>query len=189
MRKNRIALSRADLRVIVASAVTGLATSALAHTTLEYPVASAGQGYKATFRIGHGCGASPTRQIVVDIPPGVQGAQPMPKPGWQLEVTRAKLATPYTRHGRVVSEDVVRIAWTAKTAEDMLPNAHYDEFLLVATLPARPGTVYWPVQQVCEQGRHDWTDIPKPGQKPKDLKSPAPALEIMPAAGGAGHAH
>ena len=166
-----------------------LVTSALAHTTLEYPVASAGQTYKATFKVGHGCGESPTRQIVVDIPAGVQGAKPMPKPGWLLEVTRAKLAKPYTSHGRAVSEDVVRITWTARTEQDMLPNAHYDEFVLVATLPAQAGTLYWPVQQVCPQGRHDWTDIPKPGQKPGELKSPAAALEVMPAAAGTGHAH
>lgn len=166
-----------------------LAASAMAHTALEYPVATAGQAYKATFKIGHGCGESPTRQIVVDIPAGVQGAKPMPKPGWQLEVTREKLAKPYTSHGRVVSEDVARITWTAKTAEDMLPNAHYDEFVLTGTLPMRPGMLYWPVQQVCAQGRHDWTDIPRPGQKPGELQSPAPALETMPAAQGSGHAH
>jgi uncharacterized protein YcnI len=166
-----------------------LATSAMAHTALEYPVATAGQVYKASFKIGHGCGESPTRQIVVDIPAGVQGVKPMPKPGWQLEVTREKLAKPYTSHGRQVSEDVARISWTAKTAEDMLPNAHYDEFVLTGTLPQRAGMLYWPVQQVCEQGRHDWTEIPRPGQKASDLKSPAPALETMPAAQGAGHAH
>ena len=175
--------------LILALAASLLATPALAHTALEYPVASAGQAYKATFKIGHGCGASPTRQIVVDIPAGVQGARPMPKPGWQLDITRAKLATPYTSHGRTITEDVTRISWTAKTPEDMLPNAHYDEFVLMGTLPARPGTIYWPVQQVCEQGRHDWTEIPRPGQKASDLKSPAAALEIMPAAGAVGHAH
>jgi uncharacterized protein YcnI len=56
--------------------------SASAHTVLEYQVATAGKSYKATFKVGHGCGASPTRQIVVDLPAGVQGAKPMPKPGW-----------------------------------------------------------------------------------------------------------
>jgi len=168
-------------------AALGLAASA--HTVLEYQVASAGQSYKATFKVGHGCGVSPTRQIVVDIPAGVQGAKPMPKPGWRLEVTRAKLAQPYTSHGRTISEDVTRISWTAKTAEDMLPNGHYDEFVLLGTLPAQAGMMYWPVQQVCEQGRLDWTEVPKPGQKLSDVKSPAAALEIMPSAGAAGHSH
>ena len=166
----------------------GLGAGASAHTVLEYPVATAGQSYKATFKVGHGCGASPTRQIVVNIPAGVQGAKPMPKPGWRLEVLREKLAQPYSSHGRTVSEDVTRISWTAKTADDMLPNGHYDEFVLVGTLPQQAGMMYWPVQQICEQGRMDWTEVPRPGQALSELKSPAAVLELMPGAAGA-HAH
>jgi uncharacterized protein YcnI len=49
--------------------------------------------------------------------------------------------------------------------------------------------MYWPVQQLCEQGRQDWTEIPKPGQKLSDLKSPAAMLEVMLSAGEAVHAH
>ena len=177
------------IRTAACAAILGLAALAQAHTVLEYQVATAGQSYKATFKVGHGCGASPTRQIAVDIPAGVQGAKPMPKAGWRLEVTREKLAKPYTSHGRTVTEDVTRISWTAKTAEDMLPNGHYDEFVLVGTLTGQPGLMYWPVQQLCEQGRMDWTEVPKPGQKLSDLKSPAALLEIMPGAGAAGHAH
>jgi uncharacterized protein YcnI len=169
--------------------LASLSLGASAHTVLEYQVATAGQSYKATFKVGHGCGASPTRQIVVDIPAGVQGAKPMPKAGWRLDVTREKLAQPYTSHGRTVTDDVTRISWTAKTADDMLPNAHYDEFVLVGTLPKQAGMMYWPVQQLCEQGRMDWTETPKPGQKLSDLKSPAAALELMPSDGAGGHNH
>ena len=173
---------------LLCALLAAMSLAASAHTVLEYPVATAGQSYKATFKVGHGCGTSSTRQIVVDIPAGVQGAKPMPKTGWRLEVSRDKLAKPYTSHGRTVTEDVTRISWTAKTADDMLPNGHYDEFVLVGTLPEQAGTMYWPVQQVCEQGRMDWTDTPQPGQKLSDLKSPAAVLELMPGAGGA-HAH
>lgn len=173
-------------RLLAASALA-MGSWASAHTVLEYQVATAGQSYKATFKVGHGCGASPTRQIVVLIPPGVRGAKPMPKAGWRLEVTREKLATPYTSHGRTVTEDVSRISWTAKTAEDMLPNGHYDEFVLAGTLPQQAGTMYWPVQQLCEQGRNDWTEVPQPGQKLSDLKAPAAMLEIMPGTGGHHH--
>lgn len=168
---------------------SALFVSASAHVVLEYQVAPAASSYKATFKVGHGCGASPTRQIVVDIPPGVRGARPMPKPGWALEVQRDKLAQPYTSHGRSVAEDVVRITWTARTADDMLPSAHYDEFVVVATTPEQAGTVYWPVRQVCTEGRSDWTEVPRPGQKLSDLKSPAAALEILPGGGASGHNH
>jgi uncharacterized protein YcnI len=177
------------LCAMLAALGMSLGLGASAHTVLEYQVATAGQSYKATFKVGHGCGASPTRQIVVEIPSGVQGAKPMPKAGWRLEVTREKLAQPYTSHGRSITEDVTRISWAAKTADDMLPNGHYDEFVLVGTLPDQAGVMYWPVQQICEQGRQDWTEVPKPGQKLSDLKSPAAVLEVMPSAGAAAHAH
>ncbi|KQT12441.1 YcnI family copper-binding membrane protein [Ramlibacter sp. Leaf400] len=165
------------------------APAALAHVSLEYQVAPADAGYKAAFKIGHGCGASPTRQVSVTIPAGVTGAKPMPKPGWSLEIERAKLAQPLTSHGRTVTEDVVRVTWTARTAADMLPNDQYDEFVLVARTPAKAGTIYWPVSQVCENGRLDWVDVPRDGRPAADLKSPAAALEILPAAGGGGHRH
>lgn len=167
----------------------GLFGSASAHVVLEYQVAPAGASYKASFKVGHGCGASPTRQIAVDIPAGMRGARPMPKPGWALEVQREKLAQPYTSHGRSITEDVVRITWTARTPDDMLASAHYDEFVLVAQAPEQAGTVYWPVRQACAEGRNDWTDVPKAGQKLSDLKSPAAALEILPTGGGAAHHH
>lgn len=175
-------------KCLMASTIA-LCSAAQAHTVLEYQVATAGQSYKATFKVGHGCGQSPTRQIVVDIPVGVQGAKPMPKPGWRLEVTREKLAKPYSSHGRMVTDDVTRISWTAKTADDMLPNGHYDEFVLVGTLPDQAGVMYWPVQQLCEQGRQDWTQVPQAGQSLGDLKSPAAALDIMPVAQSGGHNH
>ena len=162
---------------------------AAAHVVLEYQVAPAGSSYKATFKVTHGCGASPTRQMVLTIPAGVRGARPMPKPGWALEIVREKLAQHFTSHGRTITEDVTRVTWTARSRDDMLASAHYDEFVLAAQLPAEPGTLWWPVQQVCEEGRADWTEVPRPGQKPADLKSPAAMLEILPAGPAAGHKH
>lgn len=179
---------KTDLRPLIASmALLGL--TAQAHVTLDYPVATAGQSYKATFKIGHGCGASPTRVVEVSIPAGVRGAKPMPKPGWTLEVTREKLAQPYQSHGRSVSEDTTRIRWTAKTEADMLPSGFYDEFVLVGTLPAQAGLLYWPVLQQCVQGQMAWHETPAKGQTWGELQSPAAPLELMPAAGSGTHTH
>jgi uncharacterized protein YcnI len=185
--RNRLAPAAFGL---AAAALLALATgTASAHVVLEYPVALAGASYKATFKVGHGCGTSATRQISVVIPAGVQGAKPMPKAGWALEVTRAPLAKPYKDHGRNVTEDVVRITWTAKTPDDYLPNAYYDEFSLQAKLPGTAAPLYWPVSQVCVEGRMDWTDVPAAGQPMQTLKSPAALLELMPAEGGGAHNH
>ena len=160
-----------------------------AHVALEYQVANASSYYKATFKVGHGCGTSAIKQIVVTIPSGVQGAKPMPKAGWTLDITREKLAVPITDYGRPVTEDVSRITWTAKTPADYLQNAWFDEFVLQAKLPVKAGTMYWPVSQICEEGRVDWSQTPSAGQKLSDLKSPAAMLEIMPASGAGEHKH
>lgn len=176
-------LNRLAATTVLAAATASLSLSAQAHVTLEYQVAPAGSSYKASFKVGHGCGASPTRQIVVDVPAGMRGARPMPKAGWTLDVQRGKPVA------GAAAEDVVRITWTAKTEQDMLSSAHYDEFVLVATAPQQAGTLYWPVRQICAEGRSDWVEIPQAGQPLSALKSPAAALEILPGAGAAGHQH
>ena len=179
-------MTRHLLPLFAALALLSQATQA--HVTLEYPVATAGQGYKATFKIAHGCGSSPTRVVEVDIPAGGRGAKPPPQPGWPPGVPRRPLGQPYPSHRRTITEDTTRIRWSAKTEADQLSSQHYDEFVLVATLTAQAGRLYWPVRQVCPQGRLDWTERPGPGQTWHDLASPAAELELMPAASGA-HKH
>ena len=187
---SRIPFSVRALRgAALAGAIALAGLPAAAHVVLEWPAALAGTAYKASFKVGHGCGASPTRQIVVDIPAGVQGARPMPRPGWDLVIERAALATPYLHHGKTVTEDVVRVTWTARTPDDQLQNAHYDEFVLHAQLPAQAGPLYWPVVQACDPGRIDWTEVPRPGQNPAELKAPAAVLEILPAGHAGAHSH
>ena len=181
---NRIPFVRRTAGFLLACA----AATAHAHVGLEWPVAVAGTAYKATFKIGHGCGASPTRQVVVEIPAGVEGARPMPHPGWTVEIQRAPLAQPRVDHGRTLTDEVVSITWTARTPEDTLDAAHYDEFVLQARLPQAPGPLYWPVRQVCPQGRLDWVQVPAPGQKRSDLPSPAVLLDLIPASGPS-HTH
>ena len=111
----------------------------------------------------------------------------MPKAGWAIEIIRDKLVLAYVDHGRSITGDVSRITWTAKTLEDYLPNTHYDEFVRHAKLPATEGTLHWPVSQVCAEGRMDWVELPRPGQPAAELKAPAPALALLPAAGGHQH--
>lgn len=164
-------------RLTALAALLCASTALQAHVTLEYQVAHAAASYKASFKVGHGCGASATRQVVVEIPAGVRSAHPMPKPGWQLTVDSG------------AGGEAARVTWTARSAEDALASNHYDEFVLVARMPAQPGTLYWPVRQVCDQGRIDWVEVPQPGQKLGDLKAPAALLEVLPAGGDHGHKH
>ena len=59
--------------------------------------------------------------------------------------------------------------------------------MLQAHLPAQAETLYWPVDQICEQGSIDWTDVSAAGQKQRELEAPVVVLELLPAPGGHSH--
>ncbi len=168
----------------IALLLLALAGAAHAHVTLETRRAEAGSAYKAVLRATHGCEGSPIREFIVTVPDGVRGAKPMLKPGWRIDIERRRLAQPYPSHGRTITEDVAQIRFSGGA----LPDGYYDEFVVVATLPDLPGTLYWKVSQVCEQGRIDWAEVPAAGQSLRELKSPAAVLEVVPAE-HAGHTH
>jgi periplasmic copper chaperone A len=165
-----------------------VAAAAQAHVTLEQPQAPAGSAYKAVLRITHGCEGSPTQTVTVQVPAGLRGAKPMPKAGWTVALRKAPLATPYDSHGRRVTEDVVEVRWTARTSEDWLADAHFDEFVLRGQLAQAAGTLWFKVRQDCERGSLDWSEVPAQGADTRGLKSPAVPLRILPAA-AAGHVH
>ena len=144
----------------LSAACAAAAAPAAAHVTLAERQAQAGGYSRLTLQVPHGCAGRPTTGLAVDLPPGLASVKPMPKPGWTLDVQRQ-------------GDNVSRVTWTARTREDALADSHYDEFVLVATAPAEPATVEWPVEQVCVQGRSEW--------KPK--------LEIIPSAAAGGHKH
>jgi periplasmic copper chaperone A len=163
-----------------------------AHITLETGSAPAGSYYKAVLRVGHGCAGSPTKALRVQLPAGFEAAKPMPKAGW---VITTRLAT---------HTDASEVMWTAKSPDDYLPDAYYDEFVLRTKLPASASTVAVPawfkVLQSCDNGVNDWSQIPETGTSTQGLKTPAallvvePKLSIQPVntpAGtpAAGHAH
>ena len=162
---------------------------AQAHVVLEEPAALAGSSYRAVFRIGHGCGSSPTTGIQVFLPVGVRGAKPMPKAGWTLSTKRATLAQPYDNHGKTVREDVVEISWTAQSPASALPDDWYDEFVLRASLPEKAGALWFRVLQTCASGQLDWAEIPAQGTSTRGLKAPAALLEVLPSGAGEAHVH
>ena len=146
-------------RIIVAAAAL-LAAAAHAHITLEQKTATAGSYQKLTFKVGHGCAGSATREITVTLPEGVKGAKPMPKQGWQIRTTPTS------------------VTWSGGP----LPDEYYDEFVMQVKLPAEAGTRYFKVMQACVKGSAAWDETTPGG------KNPAPALDNQPAAAGE-HAH
>jgi uncharacterized protein YcnI len=170
----------------IAFAVTALvalfASQAAAHVTLERRQAPVGSYYKAVFAVPHGCAGSPTVKLRVQIPEGVIGIKPMPKPGWTVEMVKGKYATEYEFHGGKISEGVKEVVWSAgKLADD-----NFDEFTFSSYLTPglKPDTMlYFPVVQECEKGVSRWIDVPSAGQSGQghshDSKTPAPGLKLI----------
>lgn len=170
-------------KVITAAVVLAAlaASPAVAHVTLEKRQAAVGSYYKAVLAVPHGCAGSATVKLRVQIPEGVIGIKPMPKPGWSVETVKGKYAAEYEYHGSKLSEGVKEVVWNGgKLADD-----NYDEFVFASFLTGalKPNTIlYFPVVQECEQGVSRWIDIPSEGQGAHghDGKSPAPGLKLMP---------
>jgi periplasmic copper chaperone A len=165
---------------VIITLVVLAATPATAHVSLEKRQASVGSYYKAVFAVPHGCAGSATVKLRVQIPEGVIGIKPMPKPGWTLETVKGKYATEYEFHGSKLSEGVKEVVWSGgKLADD-----NFDEFVFSSFLTAglKPdSTLYFPVVQECEQGVSSWIDIPSGGQSGHghDSKTPAPGLKLI----------
>jgi periplasmic copper chaperone A len=179
-----------------------LTTSAFSHVTLDQQQVETGAYYKATLRVGHGCEGLPTTSLRVQLPAGFQGAKPMPKTGWTVQTTLAKLPTPYDNHGKPVTEDVTEIVWTANSPASALPDSQYDEFVLRGRVTMPAGAAWFKVTQLCKdgakEGSNPWTEIPAQGTSTRGMKFPAALLNVTlpaastvaaPVAAGAGTVH
>lgn len=151
---------------------------AFAHITLEKDEAKVGSTYKAVLRVPHGCEGKATTAVRVQVPEGVIGAKPMPKPGWKLETVKGKYEKSYDLYGSPVSEGVKEIVWSGGD----LPDDFYEEFVFRATitdgLPAGE-TIYFPVVQECGDAVDRWIEIPAKGQDAEALEHPAPAVTLV----------
>jgi len=151
-----------------------------AHIVLTDQLAVSGSYYKATLRVGHGCGDEPTTAIIVKIPAGFEGAKPQPKFGWALTIKKEPLSKPYKSHGKTIAEDVVEIKWEASNKDFYLPNEQFDEFSFFTHLPAKEGPYWVSVKQECTKEFNDWSEVPASGTSTKGLKTPAALLELLP---------
>lgn len=142
-------------------AALALASPAFAHVSAEPAKASAGAYQVVRFRVGHGCGKAATTALRIELPPQLASARPQPKPGWDLRIERD-------------GDRVAAIAWTGE-----LPDEQFDDFAILARLPAEPGQLYFPAVQTCGSEEQQWTGVPDPGET--GLSHPAPTILVTPA--------
>lgn len=151
-----------------------LASTASAHVAFAESEAAPNSYYAGFLRVGHGCGASPTRSIRVEIPEGVNVARPQPKPGWTLKVERAPLPSPIrSEGGHEITERVTAITWTGD-----LPADQFDQFGIMMRMPNGAGPIYFPVTQTCADRQQRWSDIPADGAAWHSAPHPAPFVTL-----------
>ncbi|MES2722562.1 MAG: YcnI family protein [Pseudomonadota bacterium] len=157
------------LKPLLLAAALAVATPALAHVGVDPGEAKAGAYQVLRFRVGHGCGDAATTALRIETPQGLASARPQPKPGWTLAIEKQ-------------GERVSALVWRGA-----LPADQFDEFAVLAKLPAEPGVLYFPTVQTCGGEESQWTGIPDPGEA--RLSHPAPALLVLPAKPAETHQH
>jgi uncharacterized protein YcnI len=155
------------------AALAFAACAAHAHVTIAPATAPAGAYQTLALKVGHGCDGSATTGITVHLPEGLASAKPMPKAGWTIELVEGKFAAPLQLHGKTVTSGVRDITWRGGP----LPDAYYDEFVLMVKLPDTAGRYVFKVGQQCEKGRVEWSDVPAAGTS---STTPAPVLDVLP---------
>jgi copper(I)-binding protein/uncharacterized protein YcnI len=151
-------IRRAQMVFAAIGAILAPAVPAAAQIVLSQPSFEAGQNYAAFFKVERGCEGSPTTALSVQIPDGVMVLDTPSKPGWTVSAQRDK--------GQVSG-----VTWRGKLAAQSA-----DQFGLFVKLPAKPGTLYFPILQQCEKGELRWSDIPAAGRA---VPHPAPVLQLI----------
>ncbi len=154
-----------------AAAVSLYSVASLAHVGLEPAQATANTTLTVGFRIGHGCGDSPTTAVRISIPAGITSVQPQPKAGWSVATKTGPLAT---APGAAPATGVTEVNFTG----GKLPHEFFDTFVLRFRVPNAPGTtVYFPVIQECEKGANRWVEPIVAGQP--EPPQPMPGLRVV----------
>jgi uncharacterized protein len=133
MRPTLIASATLALTALVAPA------AAQAHVTLQPNHAAAGSFTRLDVRVPTERDDASTVKVDVQFPPGFAEASYQPVPGWNIKVTKEKLATPIKTDDGEVTEGVSRITWTAKSKADGIPPGAFQDFGLSVQVPGKAG--------------------------------------------------
>jgi uncharacterized protein YcnI len=139
---------------VAAGVVALVAGPAGAHIHTDPEQVPAGSTATVGFEVEHGCEGSPTVEVSIEIPPGVNDASAEPIPGWSVSV----------------ESGVAR--WTGGSLPDDSPGV----FPLRMTLPSQPGRLPFKMVQRCAVGSLDWIEDTVAGQP--EPEHPAPILEV-----------
>ena len=152
--KRTIALSSAALGAGVLLALAA-PLSASAHVGVTASTTAAGAYSVLTFSVGHGCDGSPTQQIAISIPDGIDAVTPTVNPNWTISRVTEPLDEPIAEDdGDEITERTSQIVYTSTSS---LAADQRDTFELSLALAGEEGDVLeFPTLQTCEVGETNW---------------------------------
>ncbi len=162
--------------ILAGTAVAG-AGVASAHVTVQEDSVVAGEFAVVTIAVPHGCDASSTTKVRIQMPETIPAVTPTINGGWDVEKVMETLAEPIQGEHGEITERVSEVVYTAKTP---LPDGYRDTFALSIKVPDdASGLMFFPTVQICEVGESDWIETPADGQDPFELEKPAPFVNVV----------
>jgi uncharacterized protein YcnI len=172
---------------IAAGALVVLAaTPAFAHVSVQPGQAEQGSYSTIAFKVPNEKDDASTVKLEVTLPADHPLASVMaqPVPGWDVKLTKSKLAKPVEVHGEKISEAVTKVTWSGGKIE---PGTFQQFPLSVGELPEDADQlVFKALQTYDDKEVVRWIEVPKDGApEPENL---APVLKLVkPAEGSDGH--
>ncbi|MCI3240850.1 MULTISPECIES: YcnI family copper-binding membrane protein [Streptomyces] len=184
MKASRLAATGA----LAASAVVVLSSPAFAHVTVQPEGTAAKGGYAVIdFKVPNERDNASTTKLEVSFPTDHPLASAMPEPidGWDIKVTKSKLAKPIEMHGEKINEAVSKITWTAK--DGGVKPGFFQKFpVSVGTLPEDADELtFKALQTYSDKEVVRWIEVQQKGQE--EPENPAPVLALSAAEDD--HAH
>ena len=174
-------MSRRHLARLSAALLTTVlvlsATPASAHVTVSSPDATAGGFGKVVFRVPTESETASTTKVKVTLPEDTPFAfvSAQPKPGWKVDIKKAKLDEPITSHGTTLTEAVSTVTWTSNQG---IAPGEFDEFALSAGPFPEVRTMSFSAEQTYDDGEVAlWDEPTKKGAE--EPEHPAPVLDLV----------
>ncbi|MET7937033.1 YcnI family protein [Streptomyces sp. NPDC005322] len=159
---------------------------AFAHVSVQPGQAEKGGYSTISFKVPNERDKASTVKLEVTMPTDhpLASVMPQPVPGWDVKVTKTKLAKPMEMHGEKINEAVTKITWTGGKIE---PGTFQQFPLSVGQLPEDADQLVFKALQTYDNKEVvRWIEEPEKGAA--EPENPAPVLKLVaPAEGSDGH--
>ncbi|WNE97607.1 YcnI family protein [Streptomyces luomodiensis] len=155
---------------------------AFAHVSVQPGQAEKGGYSTIDFKVPNERDDSSTVKLEVTLPSDhpLTSVMPQPVPGWDIKVTKSKLAKPVEVHGEKVSEAVTKVTWSGGKIE---PGMFQQFPLSVGQLPEDADQLVFKALQTYDNKEVvRWIEEPKEGAA--EPENPAPVLKLVAPAEG-----